>query len=84
MKLGTRMSLYVLCNFYNRPFGRTPNSVDVHLIAKAACCCLAVEGREALNRLFQHLEHDPEKWTPVFARDKRGTRLRGDHAQTID
>ncbi len=29
------------------------------------------------------LEHDPEKWIPVFPRDKRGTRLRGDHAQTI-
>jgi hypothetical protein len=28
------------------------------------------------------IEHDPEKWTPVFPRDKRGTRLRGDHAQT--
>jgi hypothetical protein len=28
------------------------------------------------------LERDPEKWTPVFPRDKRGTRLRGDHAQT--
>jgi hypothetical protein len=28
------------------------------------------------------LKHDPEKWTPVFPRDKRGTRLRGDHAQT--
>ena len=27
------------------------------------------------------LEHDPEKWVPVFSRDKRGTRLRGDHAQ---
>jgi hypothetical protein len=27
------------------------------------------------------LEHDPEKWFPVFPRDKRGTRLRGDHAQ---
>jgi hypothetical protein len=27
-------------------------------------------------------EHDPEKWDPVFPRDKRGTRLRGDHAQT--
>ena len=30
------------------------------------------------------LEHDPEKWVPVFPRDKRGTRLRGDHAQTIE
>jgi hypothetical protein len=28
-----------------------------------------------------NLEHDPEKWVPVFPRDKRGTRLRGDHAQ---
>jgi hypothetical protein len=28
------------------------------------------------------LEHDPEKWTAVFPRDKRGTRLRGDHAQS--
>src|SRR5712692_8696360 len=26
--------------------------------------------------------NDPEKWVPVFPRDKRGTRLRGDHAQT--
>jgi hypothetical protein len=35
--------------------------------------------REA-RRIF--LEHDQEKWIPVFPRDKRGTRLRGDHAQT--
>jgi hypothetical protein len=34
------------------------------------------------------LEHDPDpkgrvsaKWKPVFPRDKRATRLRGDHAQ---
>jgi hypothetical protein len=27
-------------------------------------------------------ELDPEKWKPVFPRDKRGTRLRGDHAPT--
>jgi glutathione reductase (NADPH) len=27
------------------------------------------------------LENDPEKWVPVFPCDKRGTRLRGDHAQ---
>jgi hypothetical protein len=27
------------------------------------------------------LEHDPEKWVPVVPRDKRGTRLRRDHAQ---
>jgi hypothetical protein len=29
------------------------------------------------------LKHDPEKCVAVFPRDKRGTRLRGDHAQTI-
>ena len=29
-------------------------------------------------------EHDPEKWAPGFLRDKRVTRLRGDHAQTIN
>jgi hypothetical protein len=28
--------------------------------------------------------HDPEKCAAVFPRDKRGTRLRGDHAQAID
>jgi hypothetical protein len=28
-------------------------------------------------------ERDPEKFVAVFPRDKRGTRLRGDHAQTI-
>jgi hypothetical protein len=27
------------------------------------------------------LKPDPEKWIAVFARDKRGARLRGDHAQ---
>jgi hypothetical protein len=26
-------------------------------------------------------EHDLEKWTPVFRRNKRGKRLRGDHTQ---
>src|SRR5438445_11562286 len=34
--------------------------------------------------LRRPLEHDPEKWIPVFPRDKRGTRLRGDHAQASD
>jgi len=29
------------------------------------------------------LAHDPEKCAAVFPRDKRGTRLRGDHAPTI-
>src|SRR5215475_6068778 len=37
---------------------------------------------EAMAFAFACLEHDPEKWKPVFPRDKRGTRLRGDHAQT--
>jgi hypothetical protein len=35
-----------------------------------------------LDQRTSALEHDPEKWMPVFPRDKRGTRLRGDHAQT--
>jgi hypothetical protein len=30
----------------------------------------------------RRLKHDPEKCEAVFPRDKRGTRLRGDHAQT--
>jgi hypothetical protein len=34
-----------------------------------------------MPRISFRLEHDPEKWVPVFPRDKRGTRLRGDHAQ---
>ena len=40
--------------------------------------------RQAAYTLPSHaLEHDPEKWGPVFPRDKRRMRLRGDHAQTI-
>jgi len=42
-------------------------------------CSRAVDDGRAR---FDPLEHDPEKWKPVFPRDKRGTRLRGDHAQT--
>jgi len=30
----------------------------------------------------RELKHDPEKCVAVFPRDKRGTRLRGDQAQT--
>jgi hypothetical protein len=53
-----------------------------------------LHGKWALEQLtgIKALEHDPEKacpaldagWVPVFPRDKRGTRLRGDHAQTKD
>jgi hypothetical protein len=35
-------------------------------------------------RLTFPSEHDPEKSKPVFHRDKRETRLRGDHARIID
>jgi len=42
----------------------------------------AVRHRIALHTRKPLLEHDPEKWKPVFPRDKRKTRLRGDHAQT--
>jgi uncharacterized protein (DUF4415 family) len=34
-----------------------------------------------LRKAARKLEHDPEKWKPVFPRDKR-KRLRGDHAQS--
>jgi hypothetical protein len=34
-----------------------------------------------MSRISFRREHDPEKWLPVFPRDKRGTRLRGDHAK---
>ena len=44
--------------------------------ASAAC------GLHKRGRQIRFIEHDPEKWKPVFPRDKRGTRLRGDHAQT--
>jgi hypothetical protein len=43
---------------------------------------LAPRGTIAQFGVMGVLEHDPEKWAPVFPRDKRGTRLRGDHAQT--
>jgi len=36
----------------------------------------------AMAHTHRWLEHDPEKCDAVFPRDKRGTRLRGDHAQT--
>src|SRR4051794_1551913 len=37
--------------------------------------------RHRSTRAAGGVEHDPEKWEPVFPRDKRVTRLRGDHAQ---
>jgi hypothetical protein len=36
-------------------------------------------GKQLLGKPAR-LEHDPEKCEAVFPRDKRGTRLRGDHA----
>src|SRR3954471_23131925 len=45
-------------------------------------------GAVARDSVTRGIEHDPDpegrvsaKWAPVFPRDKRGTRLRGDHAQ---
>jgi hypothetical protein len=34
-----------------------------------------------MAKVFALARCDPEKWRPVFSRDKRGTLLRGDHAQ---
>jgi hypothetical protein len=39
-------------------------------------------GAELRGVRLQLPEHDPEKWKPVFPRANRGTRLRGNHAQT--
>jgi hypothetical protein len=62
-------------------FSRTP---DRYLRGCDAGCS------DAFHLSDEQLEHDPEKhalglrpdgWKPVFPRDKRGTRLRGDHPQ---
>jgi len=37
----------------------------------------------AIGAQLAALAQDPEKWAPVFHRDKRKSRLRGDHAQTM-
>jgi hypothetical protein len=36
---------------------------------------------EALSLRWEKLEHDPEKWKPVFNATNAKTRLRADHAQ---
>jgi hypothetical protein len=55
------------------------------LDAGCAAVFLSRQTRNAFARKscsIKNLEHDPEKCVAVFPRDKRGTRLRGDHAQT--
>jgi hypothetical protein len=57
--------------------------VDVADVRVAADALFALDRRDfKASQRDRGLEHDPEKWKPVFPRDKRGTRLRGDHAQT--
>jgi hypothetical protein len=51
------------------------SDAQLHIMVRSLC------SRPGMT-VSLRLEHDPEKWTPVFPRDKRGTRLRGDHAQT--
>jgi hypothetical protein len=46
----------------------------------AQCHALAPVGA-SIGMSNEALQHDPEKWVPVFPRDKRETRLRGDPAQ---
>ena len=70
-----------------RRCGASPPSLR-HLDSEPARRRPRLEIEWALRRwgsgppLSATLERDPEKWAPVFPRDKRGTRLRGDHAQT--
>ena len=68
-----------------------PSQYDAGRIAEPLAKIDAAAGAAAIRRDCDHharglgdgaLEHDPEKWKPIFPRDKRGTRLRGDHAQT--
>jgi aspartyl-tRNA(Asn)/glutamyl-tRNA(Gln) amidotransferase subunit A len=66
------------------PVPLEPMPIGVQIIAAPWREDIALRVAHALERIgvVAALEHDPEKWTPVFPRDKRGTRLRGDHAQT--
>nr|WP_245313013.1 mandelate racemase/muconate lactonizing enzyme family protein [Bradyrhizobium macuxiense] len=63
-----------------RPLGRSAADCQWHDHGAGAARTRAqIQGRRAE---VQNLKHDPEKCEAVFRRDKRGTRLRGDHAQT--
>jgi len=46
--------------------------------------CRMHDGAKEVRIARAYLEYDPEKWAPIFPRDKRGTRLRADHAQTMN
>jgi hypothetical protein len=43
---------------------------------------MPVVGAMKICAASRGLEHDAEKWKPVFLATKRETRSRGDHAQT--
>jgi hypothetical protein len=53
------------------------NSTGDHRHADNNAGCFQADG---LSHRAAQPEHDAEKWKPVFPRDKRETRLRGDHA----
>ncbi|HUN97560.1 MAG TPA: hypothetical protein VMU69_15190 [Bradyrhizobium sp.] len=61
---------------------KNPEQGSDSIRTNRALAGLSFMTRESLEiRLMRFpLEHDPEKRKPVFPRDKRGTRLRGDHA----
>src|SRR6266851_5585651 len=68
---------------------RRLNSVDLPTLGRPIMAIVkgmddpcALYGAHVNETENSRLEHDPEKWAPVFPRDKRGTRLRGDHAPT--
>ena len=72
--------------------GASPSVLDRRCVADIAKCLrlTAVVGRDEnmVNEVLTEHGPGPEgrvraRWEPVFPRDKRGTRLRGDHAQTL-
>jgi len=84
------------CSFRSRAEGdmtKLEGGSQCHAVMPAVMPALRDRALADLFMIFSHgkplhafpdhaLGHDPEKWKPVFPRDKRGTRLRGDHAQT--
>jgi hypothetical protein len=64
-----------------QPLAETTVGISDSHVALAKADRLEVAAARSETPVQPALEHDPEKWVPAFPRDKRGTRLRGDHAQ---
>ncbi|UPJ49081.1 hypothetical protein IVB30_39945 [Bradyrhizobium sp. 200] len=64
-----------------QPLAETTVGISDSHGALAKADRLDIAARSSETPAQPALEHDPEKWVSVFPRDKRGTRLREDHAQ---